>query len=39
MQVSFGIPEELGRQIADEPEALTRAALEGLVLEATSCQR
>jgi hypothetical protein len=34
MQVSLEIPEDLGRRIAADPRELTRAALEGLALEA-----
>jgi hypothetical protein len=34
MNLSLEIPEDLGLLIADDPSALTRAALEGLALEA-----
>jgi hypothetical protein len=34
MQVSLEIPEDLGRRIAADPGELSRAALEGLALEA-----
>ena len=34
MRVSSEIPEDLGRRIAADPGELTRAALEGLALEA-----
>jgi len=34
MQVSLEIPEDLGRRIATDPRDLSRAALEGLALEA-----